>query len=141
MRRSPPTGPGSTPGSERRTASSTGSAGPTRSRRGGTAAWPAGCTASPIGGLFAGESMFHHRRDASKVALVGLVDRLTDAHAARRLIDVQWATPHLESLGAEEISRREYVEGLPDLLSVPLPDVFARLAGGGQSRPAAGGDQ
>jgi leucyl/phenylalanyl-tRNA--protein transferase len=94
-----------------------------------------------IGGLFAGESMFHHRRDASKVALVGLVDRLADAHAARRLIDVQWATPHLESLGAEEISRREYVEGLPDLLSVPLPDVFARLAGGGQSRPAAGADQ
>ena len=78
-----------------------------------------------IGGLFAGESMFHRARDASKVALVALVDRLSDAHADRRLIDVQWSTPHLASLGVEEIARRDYLERLPDLLSTPLPDVFA----------------
>jgi leucyl/phenylalanyl-tRNA--protein transferase len=84
-----------------------------------------------IGGLFAGESMFHRDRDASKVALVGLVDLLCDAYADRRLIDVQWSTAHLESLGVEEIERRVYLEKLPDLLTTPLPDVFARLAGGG----------
>ncbi len=77
-----------------------------------------------LGGLFAGESMFHRSRDASKVALVGLVERLTDAHAGRRLIDVQWSTPHLASLGVEEIARREYVERLPDLLATPLPEAF-----------------
>jgi len=74
-----------------------------------------------VGGLFAGESMFHRSRDASKVALVALVELLSDAHAARRLIDVQWCTPHLASLGAEEIGRREYVERLPDLLATPPP--------------------
>jgi len=78
-----------------------------------------------IGGLFAGESMFHRVRDASKVALVGLVERLRDTHGADRLIDVQWATPHLERLGVEEIARREYVERLPELLATPLPRMFA----------------
>lgn len=81
-----------------------------------------------IGGLFAGESMFHRRRDASKVALAALVELLADDHAADRLIDVQWSTPHLASLGVEEIDRREYVELLPRLLAVPLPAGFA--AGG-----------
>ncbi len=61
-----------------------------------------------IGGLFAGESMFHRRRDASKVALVHLVELVgTDAPA---IIDVQWLTPHLASLGAEECSRARYRE-------------------------------
>ena len=51
-----------------------------------------------IGGLFAGESMFHHVTDASKAALVGL-DRLVGADGdPRRIIDVQWRTPHLLSL-------------------------------------------
>ncbi len=94
-----------------------------------------------IGGLFAGESMFHRSRDASKVALVALVDRLLDGHAADRLVDVQWSTPHLESLGVEEIERREYLERLPDLLGVPQPDVFAQLARGGEGLPATGGPQ
>jgi len=71
-----------------------------------------------LGGLFAGESMFHRRRDASKVALVGLVDLLGDALAADRLIDVQWLTPHLESLGAVEVSREAYLRRLPELLAV-----------------------
>jgi leucyl/phenylalanyl-tRNA--protein transferase len=72
-----------------------------------------------IGGLFAGESMFHRERDASKVALVALVDLLRDEHAADRLLDVQWVTPHLASLGAREISRAEYVERLGRALVLP----------------------
>ena len=54
-----------------------------------------------IGGLFAGESMFHWQTDASKVALVGLVQLSRRCRAGRRgrLLDVQWATPHLVSLG------------------------------------------
>jgi leucyl/phenylalanyl-tRNA--protein transferase len=60
-----------------------------------------------IGGLFAGESMFSTATDASKVALVALVDRLGDAGVT--LLDVQWATPHLESLGALAIPRETYL--------------------------------
>ena len=62
-----------------------------------------------IGGLFAAESMFHARADASKAALVGLVDLLRDAgEPERRILDAQWLTPHLESLGAVEVTRGEY---------------------------------
>jgi leucyl/phenylalanyl-tRNA--protein transferase len=61
-----------------------------------------------VGGLFAGESMFHRGRDASKVALVGLVERLREAGAS--LLDVQWTTPHLISLGAVDIRRRRYLQ-------------------------------
>lgn len=74
-----------------------------------------------IGGLFAGESMFHRERDASKAALVGLVERLRDRHAAVRLVDVQWATPHLETLGVVEVSRTEYLHRLGRALRAPLP--------------------
>jgi leucyl/phenylalanyl-tRNA--protein transferase len=63
-----------------------------------------------VAGLFAGESMFHRRRDASKVALVGLVERLRATGAV--LLDIQWLTPHLASLGAVEISRAQYLEQL-----------------------------
>lgn len=76
-----------------------------------------------IGGLFAGESMFHRSRDASKVALVGLVELLRDEHAGDRLVDVQWSTPHLASLGVQETSRDDYVARLPGLLGVPLPSL------------------
>jgi leucyl/phenylalanyl-tRNA---protein transferase len=75
-----------------------------------------------VGGLFAGESMFHRVTDASKVALVGLVDIMSDGR--HRLLDVQWCTPHLASLGVVEVSRQEYLAGLPALLRVPLPTVF-----------------
>jgi len=61
-----------------------------------------------IGGLFAGESMFHRRTDASKVALVALVDRWRDGGGT--LVDVQWATEHLRTLGAVEIPRERYLE-------------------------------
>ncbi|MFP5283578.1 MAG: leucyl/phenylalanyl-tRNA--protein transferase, partial [Actinomycetes bacterium] len=77
-----------------------------------------------IGGLFAGESMFHRPdigRDASKVALVALVERLRAGGEADRLLDVQWATPHLTSLGVTEIPRVEYLRRLERALSRPSP--------------------
>jgi len=74
-----------------------------------------------IGGLFAGESMFHRERDASKVALVALVEILRDEHAAHRLLDVQWLTPHLASLGAVEVSRPAYLRLLAAALPLPQP--------------------
>lgn len=77
------------------------------------------------GGLFAGESMFHHVTDASKVALVGLVGLLRDEHRDRRLLDVQWATPHLSALGVVEVSRSTYLARLRAALEVPLPEPFA----------------
>ena len=70
-----------------------------------------------VGGLFAGESMFHNCRDASKVALVALVERLLAGGG--RLLDIQWVTPHLASLGAVEVSRRRYHELLGEALAVP----------------------
>jgi leucyl/phenylalanyl-tRNA---protein transferase len=76
-----------------------------------------------LGGLFAGESMFHdaeHGRDASKVALMELV-RIMSHGDIPRLLDVQWLTPHLESLGAVEISRHDYLELLDLALDVPPP--------------------
>jgi leucyl/phenylalanyl-tRNA--protein transferase len=60
-----------------------------------------------IDGLFAGESMFHVATDASKVALMGLVDWLRDRDAV--LLDVQWTTPHLATLGAIDVSRATYL--------------------------------
>jgi leucyl/phenylalanyl-tRNA--protein transferase len=65
--------------------------------------------------------MFHLERDASKVALVGLVDLLRDEHAERRLLDVQWQTPHLASLGVVRVSRGEYLEALERALPLPQP--------------------
>jgi leucyl/phenylalanyl-tRNA--protein transferase len=65
-----------------------------------------------IDGLFAGESMFHVQRDASKVALVALVELMRTSSLT--LLDVQWCTEHLASLGAIEISRREYLARLAD---------------------------
>lgn len=81
-----------------------------------------------VGGLFAGESMFHRERDASKVALVGLVDLLTsggrDEHADRRLLDVQWRTDHLATLGVVEIPRSTYLRRLRVALELPPPAGF-----------------
>jgi leucyl/phenylalanyl-tRNA--protein transferase len=77
-----------------------------------------------IGGLFAGESMFHRERDASKVALVALVDLLRDQHADDRVLDVQWQTPHLATLGVVRRSRVEYLESLERSLGLPLPSAF-----------------
>jgi leucyl/phenylalanyl-tRNA--protein transferase len=68
--------------------------------------------------------MFHWQSDASKVALVGLTHLLRNAGAAGRLIDVQWATPHLVSLGAVEVRRAEYHRRLAVALGRPQPAVF-----------------
>ncbi|WP_338751951.1 leucyl/phenylalanyl-tRNA--protein transferase [Janibacter alittae] len=82
-----------------------------------------------VGGLFAGESMFHHATDASKVALVHL-DRIIAADGdERRIIDVQWRTPHLGTLGIEEVHRREYLTRLSAALEAPSID-FGRAAPG-----------
>lgn len=68
-----------------------------------------------IGGLFAGESMFHLVADASKAALVFTVDRLIEREFA--LFDTQVATPTTRQMGALDISRNEYLERLPDALA------------------------
>jgi leucyl/phenylalanyl-tRNA--protein transferase len=75
-----------------------------------------------IGGLFAGESMFHHQRDASKVALVGLVELLDECGAS--LLDVQWQTDHLASLGAVELPRHEYLQLLRAAIDQPNLDCW-----------------
>ena len=71
-----------------------------------------------IGGLFAGESMFHRATDASKAALVFLVE-----HLRRRgytLLDVQWTNEHTRSLGAIDIPRAEYLERLAAAIERPV---------------------
>ena len=77
-----------------------------------------------IAGLFAGESMFHRERDASKVALLGLVDLLRDEYADRRVLDVQWQTPHLATLGVVRRPRADYLASLEHCRGVPLPARF-----------------
>ena len=63
-----------------------------------------------VGGLFAGESMFHRVTDASKVAVWAAVELLAIDRAS--LFDVQWVTPHLATLGAIEVSRERYLDQL-----------------------------
>lgn len=70
-----------------------------------------------LGGAFMAESMFHRETDASKVALAALVARLQEQGFL--LLDVQYVTPHLESLGAVEITRREYERRLEQALGLP----------------------
>jgi leucyl/phenylalanyl-tRNA--protein transferase len=69
-----------------------------------------------LGGVFAGESMFHVVKNASKVALVHLGSLLNDGQG--RVIDTQWMTGHLESMGAKTIDRGDYCQILPSLLSI-----------------------
>jgi leucyl/phenylalanyl-tRNA--protein transferase len=78
-----------------------------------------------VGGLFAGESMFHRRTDASKVALAALVDLLREDGEPRRLLDVQWATDHLRTLGAVDVTRARYLELLAAARRAPLPPRWA----------------
>jgi leucyl/phenylalanyl-tRNA--protein transferase len=70
-----------------------------------------------VGGLFAGESMFYLKRDASKVALIALVNQLRSPGEKNRLLDVQWRTNHLATLGVVAIPRVKYL----DLLTAALP--------------------
>jgi leucyl/phenylalanyl-tRNA--protein transferase len=69
-----------------------------------------------LGGAFFGESMFHTETDASKVALVALVDRLRARNFA--LLDVQWVTEHLRQFGAVEVPRRAYLRLLEAALAM-----------------------
>jgi len=89
-----------------------------------------------IGGLFAGESMYHLATDASKVALAELVERLGADGEHTRLLDVQWRTDHLASLGVVEIPRREYLQRLD--VALWLPDAF--LGRSQSAGPPAGSD-
>jgi len=68
-----------------------------------------------VDGLFAGESMFHAQRDASKVALMALVELMRDS--GMRLLDVQWCTAHLASLGSIEVPRPQYLSLLGEALT------------------------
>jgi leucyl/phenylalanyl-tRNA--protein transferase len=63
-----------------------------------------------LGGAFFGESMFSRERDASKVALVHLVERMKQREFD--LLDTQFLTPHLARFGAKEVPRREYLDRL-----------------------------
>jgi leucyl/phenylalanyl-tRNA--protein transferase len=65
--------------------------------------------------FFAGESMFHRQRDASKVALVALVSLMQDSGMS--LLDTQWRTDHLASLGATAIPRAEYLAQLVEAVA------------------------
>jgi len=69
-----------------------------------------------IGGAFFGESMFSRATNASKVALVYLVERLNAA--GYQLLDTQFITDHLKTMGAIEISRQDYHVLLKDALAV-----------------------
>jgi leucyl/phenylalanyl-tRNA--protein transferase len=70
-----------------------------------------------IGGTFFGESMFHRERDASKIALVALVEHLRVKKFA--LLDTQWLTPHLQQFGAIEVSREHYLKLLARAVELP----------------------
>jgi leucyl/phenylalanyl-tRNA--protein transferase len=79
-----------------------------------------------IGGLFAGESMFHRSTDASKVALVALVTHLQEIGVA--LLDVQWLTPHLATLGAIAIPRTQYLSKLGEALTIPVRPFLSEVS-------------
>jgi leucyl/phenylalanyl-tRNA--protein transferase len=68
--------------------------------------------------------MFHVRTDASKVALLGLVELMRDHHAEHRLLDVQWQTPHLASLGVVQVPRHEYLALLDEAVAATVPRAF-----------------
>jgi leucyl/phenylalanyl-tRNA---protein transferase len=85
-------------------------------------AWKEGALAGglygvAVGGAFFGESMFHHVTDASKIALVALVEHLRTRKFA--LLDTQWLTPHLQQFGGVKISRNHYLRLLHRAVDLP----------------------
>ena len=78
-----------------------------------------------VGGLFAGESMFHRETDASKAAVLAMAGFVFADGDPRRIIDVQWATDHLRTLGIVSIPREDYLERLDAALDVPPPTFTA----------------
>jgi len=87
-----------------------------------------------LGGAFFGESMFHRVRDASKVALVLLVERMRERGLV--LLDIQYLTPHLKRFGAVEISRRDYLRRLRQAIRMGVS--FADPPPTPSERPARG---
>ncbi len=86
-----------------------------------------------INGLFAGESMFHTVTDASKAALVALVEMLGEGGQPglpRWMVDVQWRTEHLATLGIRELPRERYLELLGHVLRQPAPDAWSHRDAG-----------
>jgi len=76
-----------------------------------------------IGRVFFGESMFSRARDASKVAFVQLANQLADWQYG--LIDCQVYSPHLASLGARSIPRKQFLERLDELCKLdPAPEAW-----------------
>jgi leucyl/phenylalanyl-tRNA--protein transferase len=75
--------------------------------------------------VFFGESMFSHETDASKIALVALVDHLRARDF--RLLDTQWMTPHLRQFGGYEITRSAYQAALGEALRHGMRDHFPRF--------------
>ena len=73
-----------------------------------------------VDGFFSGESMFHVERDASKVALMALVDLMRST--GMTLFDVQWSSNHLASLGVINIPRSDYLSRLANAVSIAVPD-------------------
>jgi leucyl/phenylalanyl-tRNA--protein transferase len=71
-----------------------------------------------VGAAFAGESMFYHVRDASKVVLVRLVEHLRQR--GYRLFDIQMVTPHMARLGGIEVPRAEYLRRLAEVVDLPV---------------------
>ena len=71
-----------------------------------------------IGGAFFGESMFSRRRDASKVALVSLVEHLLKRKFI--LLDTQWTTPHLQQFGAIDIPKSTYMKVLHEAIGMDV---------------------
>jgi leucyl/phenylalanyl-tRNA--protein transferase len=76
-----------------------------------------------IDGFFGGESMFHVQRDASKVALVALVDLMRSS--GMTLLDVQWCTDHLASLGAIAVPRSTFLSRLAHAVGTPAEAGYA----------------
>lgn len=70
------------------------------------------------GGAFCGESMFHHQPNASKLALLFLIDHLRARGA--KWLDVQVMTPHMEALGAKDINRTDFLRKLEETQAMQL---------------------
>jgi len=77
-----------------------------------------------VGGLFAAESKFHRETDASKAAVLALAEMLVDGPGPTGLVDVQWSTPHLATLGVVEVTRAHYLRRLHDLVAGQEPACF-----------------
>ena len=104
---------GSTTTSARRTCGCTSWAGRTRSRPGATAGWPGGCTASPSAGSSRASRCSTGSATPRRWRWSGWWSCCATSGPQDRLIDVQWGTPHLASLGVVEVSRAAYLRRLP----------------------------